>query len=72
MSFNEARALKQGLISERVIREKKDICKTAIISTPIIFPEIRPNANNTRAMIATALANLEITPSSYETYCGSV
>lgn len=40
--LREARAAKQVLTSVNEINEKKLICTTAIIYTPIIFPEINP------------------------------
>jgi hypothetical protein len=41
-SRSDDSAAKHGFISVSVIKEKKLICTTAIIYTPIILPEIRP------------------------------
>jgi hypothetical protein len=58
--LSDDRAAKHGLSYERVIREKKDICTTAIISTPIILPEIIPKIKTPRETIAAAFAKVEV------------
>lgn len=59
-NLSEEIAAKQGLRLSRVMRERKLIWITAIISTPTIFPEITPKTNSPRAAKETALPKFEI------------
>jgi hypothetical protein len=54
------RAAKHGFNWFRVIRERKLICKTAIIYTTIILPYIKPTKKNISARTPTTVANTEI------------
>jgi hypothetical protein len=59
-TLSEERAAKHGFSYEIPINEKKDICTTAIISIPIIFPEAIDSTETMIDNIPMVEANLEI------------
>lgn len=60
-NFKDERAAKQGFNSVRVIKEKKLICTTAIISTPTILPDMTPSTKNPKATPAMTVLSAETT-----------
>lgn len=62
MKWREDKAEKQGFTAIRVNKEKKLICMTAIIYTPIILPDMRPATKTKAASPHTAAHKAAITP----------